>query len=210
LIPCPAADNLVPFINNKFWRDALTEAMPPQIAELISRYGDWGTFVAMFLESSVFPVPSEVVIAGAGAVGVPLRDIVIFGSVGSTLGAMVGYAIGRFAGLPVITRFGRYIFIQPHHIEKAQAFAAKNGVWGVLLGRVLPIIPFKVFSIAAGMTKIPFIPFVICTAVGVVPRLILLGLFGAAIAQYLKPALIVVAAAVAVWLVIRAIQKRRA
>ena len=106
----------------------MTETMPPQIAELIHRYGDWGTFVAMFLESSVVPIPSEVVIAGAGAVGVPLWSIVAYGAVGSTLGAMVGYAIGRYAGLPVILAVGRYIFIKPHHIEKAQAFAAKNGV----------------------------------------------------------------------------------
>jgi membrane protein DedA with SNARE-associated domain len=188
----------------------LTEVMPSQLADLIAKHGDWGTFVAMFLESSVIPIPSEVVIAGAGVIGVPLRSIVVFGAIGSTLGAMVGYAIGRFAGLPVIERFGRYILIQPHHIEKAQAFAAKNGVWGVLLGRVLPIIPFKVFSIAAGVTKIPFVPFVICTAVGVVPRLILLGLFGAAVAQFLKPVAIVAVIAVAVWLVILAVQKRRA
>jgi membrane protein DedA with SNARE-associated domain len=171
--------------------------MPPQIAELIHRYGDWGTFVAMFLESSVVPIPSEVVIAGAGAIGVPLWSIVVFGSVGSTLGAMVGYAIGRYAGLPAILAVGRYIFIKPHHIEKAQAFAAKNGVWGVLLGRLIPIIPFKVFSIASGMTKIPFVPFVACTAIGVVPRLIILGLFGATIARFQKPALIALAVVVA-------------
>ena len=123
----------------------MTETMPPQIVELIRHYGNWGTFAAMFLESSVIPIPSEVVIAGAGAIGVPLWSIVVYGSVGSTLGAMVGYAIGRFAGLPIILKFGRYILIKPHHIEKAQTFAAKNGVWGVLVGRVLPIIPLRFF-----------------------------------------------------------------
>lgn len=187
----------------------MTETMPPQIAELITKYGDLGTFVAMFLESSVIPIPSEVVIAGAGAIGVPLWSIVVYGSVGSTLGAMVGYAIGRYAGLPVIVRFGKYLFIKPHHIEKAQAFAAKNGVWGVLLGRVLPIIPFKVFSIASGMTKLPFIPFVICTAVGVVPRLILLGLFGAVVVKYTQFAFIAVLVAALVWLGIRYYHKRQ-
>lgn len=164
----------------------MSETLPPFFTELISKHGDWGTFVAMFLESSIVPIPSEVVIMGAGAIGVPLRAIVIFGAIGSTLGAMVGYAIGRFAGLPVILKFGKYIFIKLHHIEKAEAFAAKHGAWGVLLGRLLPIIPFKVFSIAAGLTKTPFILFVICTMIGVVPRLILLSMFGVIVMKYMK------------------------
>lgn len=168
----------------------MTETMPPAIAELITKHGDWGTFVAMFLESSVIPIPSEVVIAGAGAIGVPLMSIMIYGALGSTLGAMVGYAIGRYAGLPFVLKFGRYFFIKPHHIEKAEAFALKYGAWSVLLGRLLPIIPFKVFSIASGLTKIPFIPFVVCTMIGVVPRLFLLAFFGAMVVRYIKLACI--------------------
>lgn len=181
----------------------IPEQMPPQIAALIQNYGDAGLVAAMFLESSIIPIPSEVVVAGAGAIGIPLRDIVLWGAVGSTFGAMVGYAIGRYAGLPIIVRFGKYILIKPHHIDKAQEFARKNGVWGVLVGRLLPIIPFKVFSIAAGLTKIPFVPFVICTMVGVVPRLFLLGLFGVALVKYTKIAVCVLAVALAGWLLWR-------
>lgn len=184
----------------------MSETIPPVLTELIQKHGDWGTFVAMFLESSVIPIPSEVVIAGAGAIGVPLMSIVVFGALGSTLGAMVGYAIGYYAGRPVVLRFGKYIFIKPHHIEKAEDFARRNGAWSVLIGRLLPIIPFKVFSIAAGLTKLPFIPFVVFTLIGVVPRLVLLALFGALVAKYMK--LFLVAAAVAavgyglwVWLI---------
>ncbi|MBF0594590.1 MAG: DedA family protein [Candidatus Omnitrophica bacterium] len=188
----------------------MTETIPPFITELISKHGDLGTFIAMFLESSVVPIPSELVIAGAGAIGVPLWSIVIFGTLGSTLGAMVGYAIGRFAGLPVIIKFGKYVFIKPHHIEKAEAFAQKHGVWSVLLGRLLPIIPFKVFSIAAGLTKIPFVPFVVCTFIGVVPRLILLGLVGAMAMRYIKVACIGAVIVVAAYLVFHWWKKRGA
>jgi membrane protein DedA with SNARE-associated domain len=187
----------------------MTEQMPPQIAAWIQNYGDLGLLGAMFLESSVIPVPSEVVVAGAGAIGIPLFDIVLWGSIGSTLGAMVGYAIGRYAGLPVIERFGRYILITPHHIEKAQAFAQKNGIWGVLLGRLLPIIPFKVFSIAAGLARIAFVPFVVCTMIGVIPRLFLLGLFGAALVKYTKVALLALLAAGVVWLAWHFLSSRR-
>ncbi len=166
----------------------------------MAEYGDAGMFAAMFLESSIVPVPSELVIAAAGAIGLPLMSIVVFGALGSTLGAMVGYAIGRYAGYPVIVRFGRYIFITPDKIAKAEAFANKYGAWSVLIGRVLPVIPFKVFSIASGLTRIPFVPFVACTLVGVVPRLFLLALFGAAMVKFTKVCLIAIAAAGLVYL----------
>ncbi len=168
----------------------MTETIPPALAELISKHGDLGTFVAMFLESSIIPIPSEVVIVGAGAIGVPFYSIVVFGALGSALGAMVGYAIGYYGGRPVVLKFGKYIFITHSRLEKAEAFAQKYGAWSVLLGRILPIVPFKVFSIASGLTRIPFVPFAVCTLIGVIPRLILLALFGAVVAQYLKVVLV--------------------
>ena len=157
---------------------------------LIRHFGDLGVFLAMFLESSIIPIPSEVVIAGAGAISIPLASIIIFGALGSTCGAMVGYALGRFGAMPVILKYGKYVFIQPKHVYKAEAFARKYGVTGVLIGRITPVIPFKVFSIAAGITCVPFIPFVLCTIIGVLPRIYLLALFGAALMKYTKPVLL--------------------
>ena len=145
---------------------------------LITQMGDWGVFIAMFLESSIIPIPSEVIVAGAGAIGIPLLSIVIFGSLGSTFGAIVGYLLGRYAAMPVILKFGKFVLIKPHHIYKAEAFARKYGAWSVLIGRILPVVPFKVFSIASGITKIPFVPFVLCTMVGVLPRIYILAVFG--------------------------------
>jgi membrane protein DedA with SNARE-associated domain len=159
--------------------------------QLIRQCGDLGVFIAMFLESSIIPIPSEVIILGAGAIGIPLPSIAVFGSLGATFGAMVGYSLGRYAAMPVIIKFGKFILIKPHHIYRAEAFAKKYGVASVLIGRILPIIPFKVFSIAAGITKMPFIPFVVCTMVGVVPRIIILALFGSAIVKYKKPVLLI-------------------
>lgn len=156
---------------------------------MVQNLGDWGIFLAMFLESSIVPLPSEVVLMGAGAAGIPLVSIVIFGALGSTAGAIVGYLLGRYAALPVILRFGKFILIKPHHIYRAEAFAKKYGVWSVLIGRLLPVVPFKVFSIAAGITNIPVAPFIACTLVGVVPRIYLLAIFGSVIVQYKKQAL---------------------
>ena len=165
---------------------------------IVHGLGDLGVFVGMFLESSVVPIPSEVIIIGAGAIGVPIASILIFGSIGATLGAMVGYCLGRYAAMPVILKYGKFILIKPHHIYKAEAFAKKYGIASVLIGRVLPIIPFKVFSIAAGITKLEPIPFAICTLIGVVPRIFLLSVFGMALIKYTKPSLLIIAGIVAV------------
>ena len=167
---------------------------------LIMKYGDLGVFIAMFLESSIIPIPSEVIVIGAGSIGIPLVSILIFGSLGSTFGAMLGYLLGRYAAMPVILKFGKFILIKPHHIYKAESFAKRYGAGSVLIGRILPIVPFKVFSIAAGITKISFIPFVICTLLGVLPRMYLLALFGATIIKYKKPAIIVLISVLLIFL----------
>ncbi len=154
----------------------------------------------MFLESSVVPIPSEVVIIGASSVGIPVASIALFGSLGATLGAMVGYLLGRYAAMPVILKYGKFVLIKPHHIERAEKFAKKYGVYSVLIGRVLPVVPFKVFSIAAGITKIPFVPFVVCTLIGVVPRIFLLSMFGMGLAKHTKSTLMVAGGIVLIFL----------
>lgn len=174
------------------------------LTELVKGLGDMGVFLAMFLESSIIPIPSEVIIIAAGSFGVPLISIVIFGSLGSTLGAVVGYLLGRYAAVPVILKFGKFILIKPHHIYKAEAFARKYGVWSVLIGRILPVVPFKVFSIAAGITKLPLGSFVICTLIGVLPRIYLLALFGLTIVKYTKPAVLILAAGLLIFLAFKA------
>jgi len=176
-------------------------ALQQSLNDMIMGFGDLGVFLAMFLESSVVPIPSEVIIIGAGAIGIPVVSITLFGSLGSTLGGMVGYLLGRYAAKPVILRFGRFVFIKPQHVEKAEAFALKYGSPSVFIGRLLPVIPFKVFSIAAGITKLPFVPFVLFTLAGVVPRIVLLALFGHAVVEYTQIAVLIGGFAVLVFVV---------
>ncbi len=177
----------------------IEHALQGRVIEIVTQLGDLGVFVGMFLESSIVPIPSEVIIMGAGAVGVPVVSIMIFGSLGATLGSIVGYALGRYAAMPVILHYGKFILIKPHHIAKAEAFAKKYGGYSVLIGRILPIVPFKVFSIAAGITKIPFPVFIIFTLVGVVPRIFLLSVFGMAILKYTAPSMLILAGIAAIF-----------
>lgn len=170
------------------------------VVSLITELGDLGVFIGMFLESSILPIPSEVIIIGASSIGISIISIVTLGSLGATLGAMVGYSLGRYAAMPVILKYGKFVLIKPQHIEKAENFARRYGSCSVLIGRVLPVVPFKVFSITAGIIRIPFVPFVICTLIGVIPRIFLLSIFGVSLARYTKPTLLVTGAIVLIFL----------
>ena len=169
----------------------LDQTLQSGILGIVKEFGNLGVFLAMFLESSIVPVPSEAIIVGAAAIGVSVKAILIFGSLGSTVGGACGYALGRYAAMPTILKFGKYILIKPHHIYKAEQFAKKYGVAGVLIGRILPIVPFKIFSIASGITKVPFVPFLLCTLIGVVPRIYLLTILGSSLVKYTKPTILI-------------------
>jgi membrane protein DedA with SNARE-associated domain len=186
----------------------ITPELQNNIIELVRSQGPFGVFLGMFLESSIVPIPSEVIIVAAGAFGLPLLSITIFGSLGATLGAMVGYCIGKYAAKPVLCRYGKCIMIQPHHIEKAENFARKYGVLSVLIGRIVPIVPFKVFSISAGLAKINFPAFVIFTLIGVVPRIIILSVFGEALVKFTKPVVAALAVAALAFIAYKLIIRR--
>lgn len=176
------------------------------LLSLIDKFGNLGVFLAMFFESSILPIPSEVVIIGASAAGMPFAPLLIFGALGSTLGGIVGYCLGRYAAMPILLKFGRFILIKPQAIHKAEEFSRKYGVISVFIGRVVPIIPFKFFSIAAGIVSIPFVPFVLCTLAGVLPRIVVLAIFGAAVAQYSKVVVLLVFFAMLIFFAFRVLR----
>ena len=72
-----------------------------QILELVKELQDFGVFLGMFLESSIVPIPSELIIIGAGAIGIPLLSIVVFGSLGATLGGIGGREASWKCGNPL-------------------------------------------------------------------------------------------------------------
>jgi len=148
------------------------------IQALLDRYGALGVLVAMFLESSLLPLPSEAVIVAAGYLKIPLGTIVWAGAVGSTLGGCVGYALGRSGVRWLLDRYGRWLGLTQERLNRLDALAKRYGTWSVLIGRLIPVVPFKVFSIGAGISKIAFGGFVLMTFVGVIPRLVILAVAG--------------------------------
>jgi len=148
------------------------------IRQLILDLGNIGIFIGMFLESSIVPIPSELVLVAAGAVGFSIIDITIFGGLGSTAGAMVGYQIGRYGGRPFLDKFGKYFFITSDKLEFVDNWFNRWGSYSVLISRLIPFVPYKVFSIASGIGRMNFVNFTIFTLIGSIPRSFILGYFG--------------------------------
>lgn len=158
---------------------------------LIAQFGGLGVFLAMFLESSFLPLPSELIIIGASAIGVPLGITLLFGSLGSICGAVLGYALGRFT------------LVKPQRIQKAEEFTRKYGIAGIFIGRVISLVPFKFFSIAAGLTRAPFVPFLLSVVIGIWPRVLVLAVFGAVIVKQNKVVLVLIIFAALIFLVFK-------
>src|SRR3989338_5045864 len=144
---------------------------------IIVSYGGLGIAAGMFLESSFIPIPSELILVTAGLFFDPVT-VAIWGTIGSTLGAMVGYYIGFHGGRPIIDKVGPYLFITPERVEKAEKKFKEWGAATVFVSRLIPFIPFKVFSITSGILKFNFPAFVLMTFLGTIPRAFILAWIG--------------------------------
>ena len=125
----------------------------------------------MAIESSVLPLPSEVVIPPAahlaytGKIPLTLWGIVLAGALGSWLGATVMYWASRLAGRPLVLRYGKYIFIPPHKVEGAERWAAHYGGMGIFISRLLPVVRHLI-GIPAGIVRINYWKFSAFTLLG--------------------------------------------
>ena len=135
----------------------------------VQQWGYIGIIALMAMESSIFPVPSEIVIPPAAFLAaqgeLSFTGVILAGTVGSYLGAAITYWISRVVGRPVILRFGRYFFISPDKLERAEIWLARYEAGGVFFARLLPVIRHLI-SIPAGIVRMNFWTFSVVTIVG--------------------------------------------
>lgn len=131
--------------------------------------GYWGIIVLMAMESSIFPVPSEVVIPPAAFLAaqgkLSFTGVVLAGTLGSYLGAAITYWISRLIGRPLIVRYGRYVLVSPKKLEQAEHWLARYEAGGVFFARLLPVVRHLI-SIPAGIVRMNFKVFSLVTIVG--------------------------------------------
>jgi membrane protein DedA with SNARE-associated domain len=132
--------------------------------------GYWLVALLMALESSVVPLPSEMVIPPAAHLAVAtgrmsLTGIVIAATVGSWFGASAMYVAARLLGRPLLLRFGRYVLVTPDSIARAEAWSAEFGPYGVFASRLLPVIRHLI-GIPAGIVRLHYGWYSLATLVG--------------------------------------------
>jgi membrane protein DedA with SNARE-associated domain len=133
--------------------------------------GGYGLIVLlMAMESSIIPLPSEVVIPPAAHLAntrgtMSLTGIVAAGTLGSWIGAAVMYWGTRIIGRPLLLRYGRYVLITPDKIVKAEAWADHYGTVGIFISRLLPVIRHLI-GIPAGVVRMDFRYYSAATLVG--------------------------------------------
>lgn len=159
--------------------------------QLLQTNGALSVFIGVIIESIIVPIPSPLIIMGAGAILIdpaastlqsfPLIffKIVLPGSFASTLGAYLGYGVAFWGGKPVIDRTQKFLgFNWEDILAMEQKYFSKNSGPILFALRALPIVPLSLISAAAGALRMPVTPFTMWTFLGSIPRCLFLGYLG--------------------------------
>ena len=145
------------------------------IIRLVSEHGYLAIFVLMLLDSACVPFPSEVTLLFGGAltstlvVGagqeLSLVGVVFWAIAGTLIGSWLAYGVGYAGGRPAIDRFGRYLLIRPHEIDRAHDWFERHGEAVAAYGRLIPLVRSFV-SLPAGVAAMRFWRFTLYTLAG--------------------------------------------
>lgn len=124
----------------------------------------------MAIESSIVPLPSELVIPPAALLAhqkgtLQMSGIVVAGALGSWLGATAMYWASRVAGRPLVLKYGRYFLIPPQKVQAAENWAARFGALGIFISRLLPVVRHLI-GIPAGIVRMDYWVFSLYTVIG--------------------------------------------
>lgn len=139
------------------------------LAETVLTLGYPGIVFLMAVESSLIPFPSELVMPPAGylihegKMGWAL--VILSGVAGSMIGALFNYYAAYYFGRPFFIKYGKYFFLKPEHLDKADAFFARHGEITTFVGRLIPVVR-QFISLPAGVSKMPVGKFCVYTGLG--------------------------------------------
>jgi membrane protein DedA with SNARE-associated domain len=139
------------------------------VAALVEQMSYAHVFWLMALESSLFPVPSELVMIPAGYLAAkgqldPVL-VTLAGALGSLTGASANYLLGRTVGKTLLLRYGRYLLINADKYHEAERLFLRNANVATFVGRFIPVIRHLI-SLPAGTFGMALLPFAVLTTVG--------------------------------------------
>lgn len=193
------------------------------LAGPLQDYGLWAIITLVFLEDFGVPLPGEtILIAGAvyaGSGGLNVVAVGVSGFAAAVLGDNVGYAIGRYGGRALISRWGRYVFLTEERLGKAEAFFNRHGGKIIVVARFIEGLR-QANGLIAGITSMRWVRFVIFNMIGAalwVGCWVSVGYFAGQhitpiynyVTRYSLYAVIVVVVAIIAWVALRMRKKRR-
>lgn len=182
---------------------------------MVTTYGYLAIFLLMVAESACIPFPSEVTMLVGGWYAADGRLeffwVAALGVLGNLVGSWIAYAVGRKTGRSLLDKYGRFILIKSHDIDRAEIWWEKHGEAATFFSRLLPVLRTFI-SLPAGIAKMPFKKFTLYTFLGVIPWTVALTYLGVlvgdnwekAFGYFNLPTLLIAAALLllaAVWLV---------
>jgi membrane protein DedA with SNARE-associated domain len=136
---------------------------------LLNEWGYWGVIVLMAMESSIFPVPSELVIPPAtywvSQGRMSFWGVVLAGTIGSWIGSAITYWVAKTVGRALIERYGKWVHITPAGIDRAEHMIHRYEAGGIFFSRLLPVVRHLI-SIPAGIIRMNFKVFSLMTIAG--------------------------------------------
>ena len=136
---------------------------------MIARYGYLIVFFGVMMESAGVPLPGETVLLLSGALAhrgvLDFGAVLVVGALGAVIGDQIGYWAGRLGGRPFVLRWGRYVFVTPERLGRAEAFFDRHGGKAVFLARF--VTGLRVFgALVAGTSSMPWGRFALYNALG--------------------------------------------
>jgi membrane protein DedA with SNARE-associated domain len=162
---------------------SVTSVVTDRVIELLGDHGLYAVFLLMLVDA-VLPAASELVMVYSGAVaaGAFASGVVLFGyefdnglgawvamvlagTIGYTIGSVLGWAIGIYGGRPYLERHGRWLHLSPQKLARAERWFERWGDWAVFMGRITPVARSFV-SIPAGVFRAPLGRYTVLTFLG--------------------------------------------
>lgn len=144
-------------------------ALVQWLLDTIGVLGYPGIFLLMAMESSIIPIPSELVMPPAGYLAfqgqMNIFVAILCGTMGSLVGAYANYYVSHYLGRPLIIKYGRYVLIPPEKFERVERFFLQHGEISTFIGRLLPVVRHLI-SIPAGLSGMNHVRFSLYTLLG--------------------------------------------
>jgi len=189
------------------------------LVDTIGSMGYLGIFLLMFLESTFFPFPSEIIMIPAGYLAyqgeMNLYMVIFVGILGSVVGALLNYYLAMHLGRKIILKYGKYFFIKEETLDKLDIFFAKHGEISTFTGRLIPGIR-QLISLPAGLVHMNLFKFSFYTAIGAGIWAVVLVAIGylvgsnqALISEYMKSATLIALVSVVLIVIFYVVRNKR-